>query len=135
MLHYFLDGLRQEELNRFKKAFFQHFNDQNFETNKELILQYKGLIEGAARPILDSVFGGVLQQSIKCLNCGFIHISYEHFLDLSLSVLKPEIINKKVQFSKKKWKQDEVQKNDNKISKHMKKKELKNKKKVNFCKQ
>lgn len=44
LLHYLLDGLRQEEVDRFKKAFLQHIGDQTQrkETKEELILQYKG---------------------------------------------------------------------------------------------
>lgn len=140
-----LDGLRQEELDRFKKAFIQHISNstQRTKTKEELILQYKGYVEGAAHPILDSVFGGILQQSIKCLNCGYISIHYEPFLDLSLSILRPKT-NNIVQYSKKEQKQVEqtdnsdnecsnfLQKNRNGKSKNLKKKELKNKKKVFF---
>jgi hypothetical protein len=42
------------------------------------------LLEGPARPVLDAVFGGKLQQTIYCCRCHHISVCLEPFFDLSL---------------------------------------------------
>uniref|UniRef100_A0A915DEW4 ubiquitinyl hydrolase 1 n=1 Tax=Ditylenchus dipsaci TaxID=166011 RepID=A0A915DEW4_9BILA len=89
LLRYLLDGLRQEEIGRFKRAFHSYYEiESDIALDKEQTLLCKAFVEGPAKPILDAVFGGVLQQTIVCSKCHHVSVTFEPFLDLSLPLLK-----------------------------------------------
>ncbi|CAG9539168.1 unnamed protein product [Cercopithifilaria johnstoni] len=88
LLRYLLDGLRTEEINRYKEAISRHIkvarNGNPKLTDGELSLLAKGMLKACGRPLIDAVFGGTLLQTVKCPDCGHLSKTYEDFLDLSL---------------------------------------------------
>ncbi|VDM96544.1 unnamed protein product [Thelazia callipaeda] len=88
LLRYLLDGLRTEELTRYKEAITRYIKtakdeNQNY-TDEYLALLTKGMLKACGRPLIDAVFGGTLLQTVKCCECGHLSKTYEDFLDLSL---------------------------------------------------
>ncbi|CAJ0581804.1 unnamed protein product, partial [Mesorhabditis spiculigera] len=90
LLRYLLDALRSEELDAYKKSIHEivPLGDKGKGKSEDLELrrQHKAYLEAAGRPLLDSIFGGRLQQTIRCSKCGHISQQPESFLDLSLPV-------------------------------------------------
>uniref|UniRef100_A0A1I8E9Y1 ubiquitinyl hydrolase 1 n=1 Tax=Wuchereria bancrofti TaxID=6293 RepID=A0A1I8E9Y1_WUCBA len=88
LLRYLMDGLRTEEINRYKEAISRYIkvarNKNPKLTDAELSLLAKGMLKACGRPLIDAVFGGTLLQTVKCSNCGHLSKTYEDFLDLSL---------------------------------------------------
>ncbi|VDK77684.1 unnamed protein product [Litomosoides sigmodontis] len=88
LLRYLMDGLRTEEINRYKEAISRHIkitkNENPKLTDGELSLLAKGMLKACGRPLIDAVFGGTLLQTVKCSDCGHLSKTYEDFLDLSL---------------------------------------------------
>ncbi|VDO46273.1 unnamed protein product [Haemonchus placei] len=90
LLRYLLDGLRSEELERYKSGISSYFGVSP-KVNKKLIdpetvKLAKGYLQAAGRPLLDMVFGGTLLQTILCSECGHVSERHEQFLDLSIPV-------------------------------------------------
>jgi ubiquitin C-terminal hydrolase len=79
---YLLDGLRQEELDRYKQGIVDYLGNPKRDTQTAALA--KGYLECAGRPIIDCVFGGTLLQTIRCAECGHVSTRREPFLDLSL---------------------------------------------------
>ncbi|CAJ0957741.1 unnamed protein product, partial [Mesorhabditis belari] len=91
LLRYLLDALRSEETDAYKKgiASFILSGQENPKSKVEDVQtkrRAKAYLEASGRPLLDSVFGGRLQQTIRCCECGHISQQPENFLDLSLPV-------------------------------------------------
>ncbi|KIH64414.1 ubiquitinyl hydrolase 1 [Ancylostoma duodenale] len=99
LLRYLLDGLRSEELERYKSGIASYFGVSakisKKKVDSETVKIAKGYLQAAGRPLLDMVFGGTLLQTIHCSECG--HVSERHeqvvfycpvspFLDLSIPV-------------------------------------------------
>lgn len=90
LLRYLLDGLRSEELERYKSGISSYFgvspkaNKKN--VDPETITLARGYLQAAGRPLLDMVFGGTLLQTILCSECGHVSERHEQFLDLSIPV-------------------------------------------------
>ncbi|MCP9263081.1 hypothetical protein DINM_006431 [Dirofilaria immitis] len=88
LLRYLMDGLRMEEINRYKEAISRYIkvarNGNPKLTDGELSLLAKGMLKACGRPLIDAVFGGTLLQTVKCSDCGHLSKTYEDFLDLSL---------------------------------------------------
>ncbi|VDK65013.1 unnamed protein product [Onchocerca ochengi] len=88
LLRYLMDGLRMEEINRYKEAISRYIkivrNGNPKLTDNELSLLAKGMLKACGRPLIDAVFGGTLLQTVKCSDCGHLSKTYEDFLDLSL---------------------------------------------------
>ncbi|CAD5229230.1 unnamed protein product [Bursaphelenchus okinawaensis] len=114
LLRYLLDGLRSEEIERFKQGIDEYYEKHPFITN-DLNLYKKAVLKFAGVPLLDSVFGGTLLQTIKCSECKHVSSIFEMFLDLSLPIFRDDCNQKK---------------DKSKLSKHQKKKEQKAKRKV-----
>uniref|UniRef100_A0A914C8K4 Ubiquitin carboxyl-terminal hydrolase n=1 Tax=Acrobeloides nanus TaxID=290746 RepID=A0A914C8K4_9BILA len=88
LLRYLLDVLRKEEQDRWKQGIAMYLG-LSVDTNPkkvehEKVLLAKGLLEAAGRPLIDSIFGGSLLQSIRCLRCNHVSNRLEPYLDLSL---------------------------------------------------
>uniref|UniRef100_A0A915BR66 Ubiquitin carboxyl-terminal hydrolase n=1 Tax=Parascaris univalens TaxID=6257 RepID=A0A915BR66_PARUN len=88
LLRYLLDGLRSEELSRYKEAISDHLripkNINPRSVEPHLVAFAKGMLKGCGRPLLDAVFGGTLLQTVKCSKCGHLSRTFEEMLDLSL---------------------------------------------------
>uniref|UniRef100_A0A1I7VK61 ubiquitinyl hydrolase 1 n=1 Tax=Loa loa TaxID=7209 RepID=A0A1I7VK61_LOALO len=88
LLRYLMDGLRTEEINRYKESISRYIktarNGNPKLTDGELSLLAKGMLKACGRPLIDAVFGGTLLQTVKCSDCGHLSKTYEDFLDLSL---------------------------------------------------
>ncbi|VDK43507.1 unnamed protein product [Anisakis simplex] len=88
LLRYLLDGLRSEELNRYKAAISDHLklpkNVTSRSVQPDIVVLAKGMLKGCGRPLLDAVFGGTLLQTVKCSKCGHLSRTFEEMLDLSL---------------------------------------------------
>ncbi|RCN31111.1 hypothetical protein ANCCAN_23114, partial [Ancylostoma caninum] len=80
LLRYLLDGLRSEELERYKSGIASYFGVSpkisKKKVDSETVKIAKGYLQAAGRPLLDMVFGGTLLQTIHCSECG--HISERH---------------------------------------------------------
>ncbi|VDK53870.1 unnamed protein product [Cylicostephanus goldi] len=80
LLRYLLDGLRSEEMERYKAGIASYFGvSPKISRNKvdsETVKLAKGYLQAAGRPLLDMVFGGTLLQTILCSECG--HVSERH---------------------------------------------------------
>ncbi|KAL3075705.1 hypothetical protein niasHS_012535 [Heterodera schachtii] len=46
----------------------------------------RALLNGPARPVVDAIYGGMLQQTIKCERCAHVSMALEPFFDLSLPI-------------------------------------------------
>lgn len=44
------------------------------------------MLNGPARPVVDAIYGGMLQQTIKCERCAHVSMALEPFFDLSLPI-------------------------------------------------
>lgn len=90
LLRYLLDGLRTEEMNRYKEAISSHLkvpkNVNPKSLDKDTVAFAKGLLKACGRPLIDAVFGGTLLQTVKCSECGYLSRTFEEFLDLSLPI-------------------------------------------------
>ncbi|KAK6734549.1 hypothetical protein RB195_018000 [Necator americanus] len=90
LLRYLLDGLRSEELERYKSGIASYFGVSpkmnKKKVDSETIKLAKGYLQAAGRPLLDMVFGGTLLQTILCSECGHVSERHEQFLDLSIPV-------------------------------------------------
>uniref|UniRef100_A0A183CBU2 Ubiquitin carboxyl-terminal hydrolase n=1 Tax=Globodera pallida TaxID=36090 RepID=A0A183CBU2_GLOPA len=82
LLHYLMNTLRQEELARFQRAFLPNQNDET--DGRRLVC--RALLDGPARPMLDTIYSGTLQQTITCGRCNNVSVALEPFFDLSLPV-------------------------------------------------
>uniref|UniRef100_A0AC35FT60 USP domain-containing protein n=1 Tax=Panagrolaimus sp. PS1159 TaxID=55785 RepID=A0AC35FT60_9BILA len=83
LLRYLLDGIRTEELKRYKDAIFTYLGVEDKPTPEQIIM-CKALIDSTDRCYIDSIFGGSLLQIISCSKCKHMSNSLEPFLDLSL---------------------------------------------------
>uniref|UniRef100_A0AC34REW5 USP domain-containing protein n=1 Tax=Panagrolaimus sp. JU765 TaxID=591449 RepID=A0AC34REW5_9BILA len=88
LLRYLLDGIRTEELKRFKEAIEKHIK---IEDKEERHLVVRAYLKSTENCYVDSIFGGNLLQMIKCCKCGHVSNSLEPFLDLSLPLNYNEI--------------------------------------------
>ncbi|KAL6735210.1 hypothetical protein Aduo_005673 [Ancylostoma duodenale] len=90
LLRYLLDGLRSEELERYKSGIASYFGVSpkisKKKVDSETVKIAKGYLQAAGRPLLDMVFGGTLLQTIHCSECGHVSERHEQFLDLSIPV-------------------------------------------------
>ncbi|EYC41338.1 hypothetical protein Y032_0573g165 [Ancylostoma ceylanicum] len=90
LLRYLLDGLRSEELERYKSGIASYFGVSpkisKKKVDSETVKLAKGYLQAAGRPLLDMVFGGTLLQTILCSECGHVSERHEQFLDLSIPV-------------------------------------------------
>ncbi|CAJ0606716.1 unnamed protein product [Cylicocyclus nassatus] len=94
LLRYLLDGLRSEEMERYKAGIASYFGvSPKISRNKvSRAISLKacefgsGYLQAAGRPLLDMVFGGTLLQTILCSECGHVSERHEQFLDLSIPV-------------------------------------------------
>uniref|UniRef100_A0A915Q7X2 ubiquitinyl hydrolase 1 n=1 Tax=Setaria digitata TaxID=48799 RepID=A0A915Q7X2_9BILA len=105
LLRYLMDGLRTEEINRYKESISRYIktakianpkltegelallakiNFYSFHFMKTLKYCKNGMLKACGRPLIDAVFGGTLLQTVKCSDCGHLSKTYEDFLDLSL---------------------------------------------------
>ncbi|KAI1716518.1 ubiquitin carboxyl-terminal hydrolase domain-containing protein [Ditylenchus destructor] len=69
LFRYMLDGLRQEEILRFRKGFIRWVNEGELSN---------------LTPEQTSLYKGALQQTIRCSKCDHVSTCFEPFLDLSL---------------------------------------------------
>lgn len=90
LLRYLMDGLRSEELQRYKNAISVHLKIPKGVISKsfdpEVSNLAKAMLKACGRPLLDAIFGGTLLQAIKCSKCGHLSCIYEEFLDLSIPI-------------------------------------------------
>lgn len=90
LLRYLMDGLRTEELQRYKDVVSAFLKVPKGATSKafnpETAILAKGMLKACGRPLLDAIFGGTLLQAIKCSKCGHLSCIYEEFLDLSIPI-------------------------------------------------
>ncbi|KAI6244069.1 USP domain-containing protein [Aphelenchoides fujianensis] len=123
LLRYLLDGLRNEELDQFKRAIGNLIGeDATAATHKRKIQAYLRCI---GVPTLDRVFGGTLLQRIECCDCGHLSTCFEPFLDLSLPISKGHSSHhsKKQGLSKSQQKRAKKTKKKNQKGKGKKRKE------------
>ncbi|VDM38115.1 unnamed protein product [Toxocara canis] len=129
LLRYLLDGLRSEELNRYKEAISDHLrlpkNVNPRSVEPDLVALAKGMLKGCGRPLLDAVFGGTLLQTVKCSKCGHLSRTFEDMLDLSLPL--PSTSSGRSVFSGSRMHKSASAS----LSKHQKKKEKANARKRN----
>ncbi|KAI6232416.1 Ubiquitin carboxyl-terminal hydrolase 33 [Aphelenchoides besseyi] len=91
LLRYLLDGLRNEELERFKKGIANELAQDTSEETKRKIQAY---LYAIGQPCLDRVFAGTWLQHIKCLTCQHLSHTNETFHDISLSIPTQEQVEK-----------------------------------------
>uniref|UniRef100_A0AC35TKV8 USP domain-containing protein n=1 Tax=Rhabditophanes sp. KR3021 TaxID=114890 RepID=A0AC35TKV8_9BILA len=86
LLRYLMDGLRTEEIDRFRKAVNSTLGISGpiKDLDPELLRKQRAMLEVGRRPTIDSVFGGNLVQTIQCQKCHFVSCRLEPFMDLSL---------------------------------------------------
>ncbi|KAL2096617.1 hypothetical protein ACEWY4_008765 [Coilia grayii] len=88
LLRYLLDGMRAEEIKRFKcgitEALKTSGKNADSEESKTLMKNYEK--NGALRNFVDHVFGGEMTSTVMCKECKTVSIVTEMFLDLSLPV-------------------------------------------------
>lgn len=100
LLRQLLDGIRQEEIKRQKKAILRYFELENVspenvdETTKKQIKAYSCY---ASHTIVEKVFGGLLISTVLCEECKASSQIFEPFMDLSLPLFEEKPLrNKKV---------------------------------------
>ncbi|GFQ87796.1 ubiquitin carboxyl-terminal hydrolase 45 [Trichonephila clavata] len=91
LLRQFLDGIRQDEVKRQKKAILRHFNIVN--TNPEDIEDdVKKLVKAygcyASHTFVDKIFGGLLISTVLCEECKMSSQVFEPFMDMSLPLFE-----------------------------------------------
>uniref|UniRef100_A0A0N5ABE7 Ubiquitin carboxyl-terminal hydrolase n=1 Tax=Syphacia muris TaxID=451379 RepID=A0A0N5ABE7_9BILA len=90
LLRCLMDGLRSEELQRYKNAIALNLklpkSAVTKSINSEVSYMAKAMLQACGRPLLDAIFGGTLLQAIKCSKCGHLSCIYEEFLDLSIPI-------------------------------------------------
>ncbi|GFQ87797.1 ubiquitin carboxyl-terminal hydrolase 45 [Trichonephila clavata] len=95
LLRQFLDGIRQDEVKRQKKAILRHFNIVN--TNPEDIEDdVKKLVKAygcyASHTFVDKIFGGLLISTVLCEECKMSSQVFEPFMDMSLPLFEEKAI-------------------------------------------
>uniref|UniRef100_A0A7E4W9I0 ubiquitinyl hydrolase 1 n=1 Tax=Panagrellus redivivus TaxID=6233 RepID=A0A7E4W9I0_PANRE len=83
LLRYLLDGIRTEELKRFRAGIERHLGIVG-KPEPDQALMIKAILESTDRCYVDSIFAGSLLQVICCQSCKHVSNSLEPFLDLSL---------------------------------------------------
>lgn len=91
LLRFLLDGLKNEETKRRRKALLDKVQVKNVPKNGEgmkekLKNKLKAYDKSADVTCVEQVFGGQLVQCIMCLQCKHVSIRFESFLDMSLSI-------------------------------------------------
>uniref|UniRef100_A0A913IBP8 Ubiquitin carboxyl-terminal hydrolase n=1 Tax=Strongyloides stercoralis TaxID=6248 RepID=A0A913IBP8_STRER len=86
LLRYLMDGLKTEEIDRFKKAIVNelHFPISGKEAKPEDAQYARAILEVGRKPMIDRVFGGSLVQTLTCCRCKYVSSRLEPFMDLSL---------------------------------------------------
>ncbi|XP_062408689.1 ubiquitin carboxyl-terminal hydrolase 16 [Sardina pilchardus] len=88
LLRYLLDGMRAEEIKRFKagisEALKSSGKNADSEESKTLMKNYEK--NGALKNFVDQVFGGEMTSTVMCKECKTVSVVTEMFLDLSLPV-------------------------------------------------
>ncbi|GBN38097.1 Ubiquitin carboxyl-terminal hydrolase 16 [Araneus ventricosus] len=91
LLRQFLDGIRQDEVKRQKKAILRHFNivtvnpEDIDEDTKKLVKAYGSY---ASHTIVDKIFGGLLISTVLCEECKMSSQVFEPFMDMSLPLFE-----------------------------------------------
>ncbi|GFU31062.1 ubiquitin carboxyl-terminal hydrolase 45 [Nephila pilipes] len=91
LLRQFLDGIRQDEVKRQKKAILRHFNIVNTspedieEDVKKLVKAYSCY---ASHTFVDKIFGGLLISTVLCEECKMSSQVFEPFMDMSLPLFE-----------------------------------------------
>ncbi|XP_048121050.1 ubiquitin carboxyl-terminal hydrolase 16 [Alosa alosa] len=88
LLRYLLDGMRAEEIKRFKagisEALKSSGKNADSEESKTLMKNYEK--NGTLKNFVDQVFGGEMTSTVMCKECKTVSVVTEMFLDLSLPV-------------------------------------------------
>ncbi|XP_055933439.1 ubiquitin carboxyl-terminal hydrolase 45-like isoform X2 [Argiope bruennichi] len=139
LLRQFLDGIRQDEVKRQKKAILRYFNIVNVnpeeidEDTKKLVKAYGSY---ASHTIVDKIFGGLLISTVLCEECKMSSQVFEPFMDMSLPLFEEKPIRgrKSDQDENEEQVLNRTKKDYSKPSKHQEKKmkqmEKKEKKKL-----
>ena len=92
LFRFLIDMVKDEEIERLKTAFFDHFDINGHKTNfmqysKKLLRKYASEFENIfvfTGTFIDEIFGGEMISTVKCDSCGKTLIINEDFLDISL---------------------------------------------------
>uniref|UniRef100_A0A0K0FKN4 Ubiquitin carboxyl-terminal hydrolase n=1 Tax=Strongyloides venezuelensis TaxID=75913 RepID=A0A0K0FKN4_STRVS len=86
LLRYLMDGLKTEEIDRFKRAIVNEFQFpiSGKEAKPEHAQYARAILEVGRKPMIDRVFGGSLVQTLTCCRCKYVSSRLEPFMDLSL---------------------------------------------------
>lgn len=130
LLRQFLDGIRQDEVKRQKKAILRHFNIAN--TNPEDIEDdVKKLVKAygcyASHTFVDKIFGGLLISTVLCEECKMSSQVFEPFMDMSLPLFEEKAIrgrklNQDVDENSEECVSIKAKKDYSRMSKHQEKK-------------
>lgn len=88
LLRYLLDGMRAEEVKRFKSGILEVMKSsgKNVESDETKMLLRNYEKTGALKSFVDQVFGGEMISTVMCKECKTVSMVTEVFLDLSLPV-------------------------------------------------
>ncbi|KAG8194198.1 hypothetical protein JTE90_024533 [Oedothorax gibbosus] len=91
LLRQFLDGIRQDEVKRQKKAILQHFNvvkvdPEDIDDDVKKLIKAYGCY--ASHTIVEKVFGGLLISTVLCEECKMSSQVFEPFMDMSLPLFE-----------------------------------------------
>ncbi|GFY53568.1 ubiquitin carboxyl-terminal hydrolase 45 [Trichonephila inaurata madagascariensis] len=91
LLRQFLDGIRQDEVKRQKKAILRHFNIVNINP-EDIEDDVKKLVKAygcyASHTFVDKIFGGLLISTVLCEECKMSSQVFEPFMDMSLPLFE-----------------------------------------------
>ncbi|XP_054707621.1 ubiquitin carboxyl-terminal hydrolase 16-like isoform X2 [Uloborus diversus] len=91
LLRQLLDGVRQEEIKRQRKALLKVFNLENVppdEVDKSTKKLFKEYGRYAGHTIVERIFGGLLVSTVLCEECNAVSQVVEPFMDLSLPLFE-----------------------------------------------
>ncbi|GFY53569.1 ubiquitin carboxyl-terminal hydrolase 45 [Trichonephila inaurata madagascariensis] len=95
LLRQFLDGIRQDEVKRQKKAILRHFNIVNINP-EDIEDDVKKLVKAygcyASHTFVDKIFGGLLISTVLCEECKMSSQVFEPFMDMSLPLFEEKAI-------------------------------------------
>ncbi|KAG9510817.1 Ubiquitin carboxyl-terminal hydrolase 3, partial [Fragariocoptes setiger] len=82
-------GYQQQDAHEFLRYLLDRIHQESLDNcpvpEKRANMCFTG-VEGTKSSIIGNIFGGILQNEVNCLKCGFISKSLDPFLDLSLDI-------------------------------------------------
>eukprot|EP00347_Sterkiella_histriomuscorum_P020920 403335950 len=92
LINYVID-LMHEDLNRVKKKPYVEMQDSNGRPDQEVAQEHWDAFIARNRSIIVDLMYGQYKSTVQCQECGFISITFDPFLTLSVPIAKPHKLN------------------------------------------